>query len=151
MVASFGDSPEEAALLQELADAITAPSAHPNTQSIYGDESGYEGYGGVITQRSDGRLYLDGAPLQKLYRVVDPGEWADAQRNGFIQSDAASGSGYTRASAKPDERWRYHTRSGDRALTLEIDYDPSDGWHASAEGYAATHSRIPLSRVRSVR
>lgn len=136
---------------KRLYDALEEPYTSPDIpQGIYGDDNPDAGYGGYISQTRDGRLLLDSKPVEKLYRLVDPGEWADAQAHGYLQSDAASGSGYTRASAAPDERWRYHTRHGDRALTLEIDYDPSDGWRASAEGYAATHSRIPISRVRVI-
>ena len=32
----------------------------------------------------------------------------------------------------------------------KIDYHPDDHWHASAEGYAASTSPIPLHRVRRV-
>lgn len=127
----------------ELAEALSTPSRRP----IEILPPAHELYGGFIQEGSDRRLWVDGKPLQKLYRVVDPGEWADAQANGYLQSSGGGG-GYTRASAKPDDRWR--NQMGGGTAILEIDYDPADGWHASAEGYAATRSRIPLSRVRKI-
>jgi hypothetical protein len=100
-------------------------------------------YGGHIEQGGHG-LVLNGQAPSKLYRVAHPSEHEMAQQRGYYQAH----SGYTRASAQPDERWRHHTPDGARAATYEIDYDPADAWHASAEGYAATNARIPLHRVR---
>jgi GNAT superfamily N-acetyltransferase len=133
--------------LDEIADMLSKPYTSPDREPIL--PPAHELYGGFIQEGSDHRLYLDGKPVEKLYRVADPGEWADALRNGYLQSSGGSG-GYTRASAQPDERWRRQGPSNVPAYTLEIDYDPADNWHASAEGYAATHARIPLSRVRKV-
>jgi hypothetical protein len=147
VTASWGDDPETQRKLEELADLISGPVPGRKAPSIYPTHE--EMYGGYITQDSNGHLILDGKPVTKLYRVVDVQEWEAAKRNGYLSSDAASGSGYTRASAKPDMTWLKQGPSG-QGLVLEIDYDPADNWHASAEGYAATHSRIPLSRVRTV-
>lgn len=142
----LGSAKSEEELLVELADLLIGPVPGKTYEPLFGDMGSQ--YGGYISQGRDGRLTLDGKPLKTLYRIVDPGEWEDAQANGYLSSDAASGSGYTRASAKPDETWR--NQKGRRGYTLEIQYDPADQWHASAEGYAATHAKIPLSRVRKV-
>jgi ribosomal protein S18 acetylase RimI-like enzyme len=138
--AAFGDSPEDQKALEDLARILTEPVPGRSTDIL---PPAHVLYGGFIQEGSDRRLYVDGKPLTTLYRVVDPAEWAEARRNGYLQSRG----GYTRASAQPDERWRRQGPSNIPGLTLEIDYDPADGWHASAEGYAATRSRIPLSRV----
>ena len=143
--AGFGDDPETQRRLEELAEILTTPTGRP--YDPIGDlPDPHAGYGGYISQDRSGRLTLEGRPITKLYRVVDPGEWELAQQRGYLQSH----NGYTRASAKADERWRNQGAAGVRGYTLEIDYDPSDDWHASAEGYAATRTRIPLSRVRKV-
>lgn len=151
--AAFGDSPEDQKALEDLANAILAPGPGRFDGEIL--PSAPDLYGGYITQDRSGRLMLDGEPVRTLYRVVHPGEWEEAQRNGYLQSNTAFSPGYTRASAKPDERWRYQSADSNEVVstpgyTLAIDYDPADGWHASAEGYAATHQRIPLSRVHRV-
>lgn len=149
-LAAWDDDPELQKALEDLANAIVSS---PGKSYDFLPPS-HEMYGGLIYEARDGTLQLDGQPLKKLYRVVHPKEWEDAQRNGYLQSDSPYSKGYTRASAKPDERWRYQSadqmEAGTRGHTLEIDYDPADAWHASAEGYAATHSRIPLSRVRKL-
>jgi mRNA-degrading endonuclease RelE of RelBE toxin-antitoxin system len=148
---AFGDSPEEKKALEELADAIIRPVPGRTYEPIL--PTAEDLYGGYIYEQA-GRLYLEGQPVKKLYRVVHPKEWEEAQRNGYLQSNTDFSPGYTRASAQPDERWRYQSADSleiaPRGMTLEITYDPSDGWQASAEGYAATHSRIPLSRVRKL-
>jgi hypothetical protein len=127
--------------IARLAEAATQRAPHSRPSLL---PSSGELYGGHIQQGHGGGLHVGGEPVQKLYRVVDPGEWQDAQSSGSLQSRG----GYTRASAKPDERWRHQGEAGVRGHTLEIDYDPADKWHASAEGYAATHAPIPLTRVR---
>ena len=133
-------------LWDALGEALTAPRPSKPDESLFNMPSASEMYGGYIAETRDGGLMMGGKPVTKLYRVVDPGEWAEAQRNGYLQSRG----GYTRASAQPDERWRRQGPSNVPGYTLEIDFDRADGWHASAEGYAATHSRIPLSRVRRI-
>jgi hypothetical protein len=132
-------------VLDRLAKVLAAPlpTGHPARSSP--PSSAGELYGGHIEQGREG-LLLNGQPPSKLYRIADPGEWDTAQHSGALQSRG----GYTRASAAPDERWRYQGEAGVRGHTLEIDYHPDDAWHASAEGYAATQRPIPLSRVRRV-
>ena len=143
--AGWADDPDTQRKLEELAEILTTPTGRP--YDPIGDlPDPHAGYGGYISQDRSGRLTLEGRPIEKLYRVVDPGEWELAQQRGYLQSYNE----YTRASAKPDERWRNQGAAGVRGYTLEIDYDPADDWHASAEGYAATRTRIPLSRVRKI-
>jgi 8-oxo-dGTP pyrophosphatase MutT (NUDIX family)/mRNA-degrading endonuclease RelE of RelBE toxin-antitoxin system/2'-5' RNA ligase len=145
------DSPEWIKALHSLADTLSKPYSSPSREPAW---TPADSYGGYISQDRSGRLLVDGKPLSKLYRVVHPREWEEAQRNGYLQSNTPSSNGYTRASAKPDERWRRQSRDqmeiAPEGHTLEIDYDPADQWHASAEGYAATHAKIPMSRVRKV-
>jgi 8-oxo-dGTP pyrophosphatase MutT (NUDIX family) len=130
-------------LLQRLSEVLSQP-APPSEHKPVLPSSG-ELYGGHIAQGPHG-LLLAGQPPEHLYRVAHPSEMELARQRGYFQAH----SGYTRASAAPDERWRHHTPGGDRADTYQIDYHPDDAWHASAEGYAATHARIPLHRVRKV-
>lgn len=140
-VAAAADDSQRRESEERLSRALSGP-ALPRPGSIL--PSPGELYGGRIEQHPEGGLTLSGKPVSKLYRVADPGEWDDAQHNGYLQSRG----GYTRASAAPDERWRHQGETGVRGHTLEIDYHPDDKWHASAEGYAATRSQIPLPRVR---
>src|SRR5215813_8821068 len=127
--------------LRRLAEVLAQPGGNPDSGPVL--PAAAELYGGHIEQSRDGTLHIGGQPVRKLYRVADPSEWERAQDRGFFQAH----SGYTRASAAPDERWRHHTPTGRRGDTLEIDYHPGDNWHASAEGYAASTARIPLHRV----
>lgn len=128
--------------LSQIGETLSKPFGGSSASSR---PSNSEMYGGHIQEGQNG-LHVGGQPVSKLYRVVDPGEWQDAQTSGGLQSRG----GYTRASAQPDERWRHQGESGQRGHTLEIDYHPDDQWRASAEGYAATRARIPLNRVRKV-
>jgi hypothetical protein len=138
--------------LAKLAEVLGRPAPPRSAPALL--PSPAEMYGGHISEDHSGHLTVDGQPVRKLYRVADPGEWAEAQRKGYLRSHGHPGGGrpgYTRASAAPDERWRYQgPQAGVRGVTLEIDYNQADGWHASAEGYAATNSKIPLSRVREI-
>jgi hypothetical protein len=143
MGAAASDEDDVYAKLEEvLSRPSTTVPARP--QGLYNGADKL--YGGHIEESRSGGLHVGGEPVKKLYRVVDPGEWHDAKSSGQLQSRG----GYTRASAKPDERWRYQGEKGVRGHTLEISYHPDDGWHASAEGYASTHQPIPLHRVRNL-
>jgi hypothetical protein len=134
-------------LLNEIGDMLTAPLSPEQAAQRAAERAvdlppAHEAYGGFIEQTPDGRLTIDGAPAEKLYRVVSNEEWAEAQRTGKL----AGGQGkYTRASALPDQRW---TQEGGHVV--EITYDPTDAWSASAEGYAATKQPIDISKVRAV-
>ena len=143
--------------LNQLGDILSRPSAHPTVHKMLPEA--HEMYGGYIHEHPSGHLHVSDAPgeptkpLEKLYRVVHPKEWEQAQNRGYLQAQTGS-EPYTRASAQPDERWRYQSadqmEAGTRGHTLEIDYHPEDKWHASAEGYAATRNKIPLSQVRKI-
>lgn len=134
-------------LLNEIGDMLTAPlspeqAARREAERAVDLPPAHEAYGGFIEQTKDGGLTIDGAPAEKLYRVVSNAEWEEAQRTGKL----AGGQGkYTRASALPDQRW-----AQEGGQVVEIQYDPSDAWSASAEGYAATKQPIDISKVRAV-
>jgi hypothetical protein len=135
-------------LLNEIGDMIAAPrdpkaAAMDEAQRKIDLPPAHEAYGGYISQTPEGTLTIDGEPAEKLYRVVSNEEWAEAQRTGKLAG--GEGSGYTRASALPDQRW---VQEGGHVV--EIRYDPTDAWSASAEGYAATKQPIDLSKVRDV-
>jgi len=156
-VAARGDDPGLDEALDQLGEILSRPSHAPPPKIL---PEAHEMYGGYIHEHPSGHLHVSEAPgalskpLEKLYRIVHPKEWEEAQQKGYLQSNTAFSPGYTRASAQPDERWRRQSADpseiAPKGHTIEIDYHPDDNWHASAEGYAATRSKIPLSRVRKM-
>lgn len=97
---------------------------------------------------SPGPLRLsNGQTPRVLFRIVDPKEWEEAQRTGFLSPSKFYGR--IHASIKPERS--YGMRD---SVVLAIMYNESDGWAAKGnldgDVFAVTDQRIPLSRIRDI-
>lgn len=79
-----------------------------------------------------------------LYRVMDTGEWNQAEQDGFLSPSQFYGR--IHAALEPESKY------GSGSVVVRIDYDPSDEWKAKGnldgDVYAVTDNKISMSKVK---
>lgn len=95
-----------------------------------------------------GPLQLSNGQKPKvLFRVVDPKEWEQAQKTGFLSPSQFYGR--IHASIKPERSYGMSD-----SVVLAIQYREQDDWTAKGnidgDVYAVTDRRIPLSIVKDI-
>lgn len=92
-------------------------------------------------------------PIRYVYRAMSAGEWEQAQKRGFIQSDergAISSLEGTNAAVDPRSAVSYLPREG-QAVVAKIAVRPQDKWFTiNADEYLRTRQPVPLSQVQHV-
>lgn len=97
-------------------------------------------------------------PITAAYRAMHKDEYAQAQKRGYFKSDERfnlyPGHEGTNAAPRREIAEGYLRHSKDlkeNGVLVEFNIHPHEHWFASTDGNLRTRSKIPMSRVTSVK
>jgi hypothetical protein len=89
-------------------------------------------------------------PMDYVYRAVSDADWQGIQSKGYMQSDERMNLANEGTVAKPLEPAPFYLPQTGVGHVLKVEVQPQDNWKIDTDGYAKTHERIPLERVKGV-